>query len=160
MYLRPLFNTLCLRFFHEENILLEFIKVLWRIKEASSLKDIDSHQKVRSVIAYLLWWKKWVSYWSIKYYPISMNFAKRKDVHLIIKCHKGSRSQTKNRVKNSTFERQWILGDEMYIKKKFWRNKIWIPTWIILSLFFLKFSVNSCKDTKLSKHLVHLERKN
>ena len=46
VHLRHSFNTLCLRFFHAENILLGSIKVLLRMNEIHRMKDVDPHQKV------------------------------------------------------------------------------------------------------------------
>jgi len=43
--------------------------------------------------------------------------------------------------------------------KSFEETRHELPTPIILSFFLAKISVNSCKDTKLSKHLVYFERK-
>jgi len=51
------------------------------------------------------------------HFPISMDFACSRDVHLMqaLNASKDLRPHTKNRVKDPTIERQWILGDEDYI---------------------------------------------
>jgi len=44
-------------------------------------------------------------------------------------------------------------------KISFEKTRHKLPTRVILLSFLAKFSINSSKDTKLSKHLVYLERK-
>ena len=53
------------------------------------------------------------------HYPINMNFVLGRDVHLMqtLNVSMDSKSQTKNKMKNSTIERQHILRDEGYIHR-------------------------------------------
>ena len=92
MYLKPLFNTLFLRFFHAKNILLGSVQVLWKInEEVHSLKDVNSRQKAHYVVADLLWWKKWFLYWSIRYTNLSAwtLHKERMCIYASIKCSNG-----------------------------------------------------------------------
>jgi len=58
-----------------------------------------------------------------------------------------------------------LLGDNGYLKMKaiykrsLEETRYKLPMQIIFSFFLVKLYVNSCKDAKLSKHLVYLERK-
>ena len=71
MHLKFLFNILCMRFFHGENILPGSLKVLWRTNEIHNLKYVDPHKKVCLIVVDLLWWKKSLFYWCLNHASLS-----------------------------------------------------------------------------------------
>ena len=149
--------------FHPKTILLGFVKVLWRINEIHNLEVLilikrctllvhtcydersDFPHEVQNVLAY----------------QHGLCMKKGCTFDASIKCSNGFKSSNEEQSEESIL-RQRILEDEGYIQKKLWRNKtqtlLW---WIIHSLFFVKsfFYINFFIDTKLSKHLLNLERK-
>jgi len=70
-----------------------------------------------------------------------------------------SRLQTKIKVKNPTLWDNEYLEMKTIYRRSFEETRQEKFTLIILSFFLVNLFVNSWKDTKLSKHLVYLERK-
>jgi len=135
VHLKPSFNTFCLRFFHSQNILLEFLKVLWRINEVQSLKNIDPFQKECFVVVDLLWWKKWLTYWGTRHanYQHELWMKKGRTFNASIKCSNELKTSNKEQSKESNrceTMNTWRL--RLYIKESF---KIW-DTNHLCELFF------------------------
>lgn len=93
MHLRSSFNILCSRFSLTINILLEFVKVLWKINEVHNL-DVMVYQKACYANTNLLSWKKWLFCWSTIHVNLS---ASTLDEEGTWNAPIASRLQTKNK---------------------------------------------------------------
>jgi len=151
-YFRPSFNTLCLKLFHVENILLGFVKVLWRINEVHSLEEVDPYQKVCILLL-------------LTYYDERSDFPTKVQDTLAYQhglCLKKGR-KCSNGLKTLDEEQSDEFNHCETIDTWKWKLYIWNrnKTWIIYAnIFFrVKLFINFCIDTKLSKHFVCLDKK-
>ena len=76
-----------------------------------------------------------------------------------IKCFTGFKTSNKEQTEESNRDNKYLEKNVVY-KISFEETKHESYTHIILLLFPVKLPVNSYKDTKISKHLAYLERKN